>query len=69
MCFVFFGKQQTRMNNAVRLLGYITICLVCAEHIRLRCGHVCLVGIDVVHDDDDDDDNDPIIEQLTLIGD
>ena len=57
MCFVFFHEASVR-----------TMLLYCSAHrfrytrvhtTRLRCGHVCLGGIDVVAD--------PISEQLTII--
>jgi hypothetical protein len=56
MCFVFF-----RVNNAVSIAQHILI-YTHAYTTRLRSGHVCLVGIDVV-----DGDDDPISEQLTII--
>jgi hypothetical protein len=59
-CFLLSNK---RVEQCCSIARYITICMY-AQSTPLRCGHVCLVGIDVVHDDDD---NDPIIEQLTLI--
>ncbi len=59
-CVLFSFKKQT-CEQCCSIAQYILI-YTHAYTTRLRSGHVCLVGIDVV-----DDDDDPISEQLTII--
>ena len=59
---LFSFKKQTCKQCCSIALHNISQCITQTSATRLRCGHVCLVGIDVVADDDD-----PISEQLTII--
>ena len=59
---LFSFKKQTCKQCCSVALHNISQCITQASATRLRCGHVCLVGIDVVASDDD-----PISEQLTII--
>ena len=62
--FCFLSRHE-RVNNAVLFLCLFSCIYTHAYTTRLRCGHVCLVGMNVV----DIDDDDPISEQLTIIND